>query len=64
MMESGYDDIDFVSSITEEELMEIGIAKKGFTHMRTHACTYTHAHTHLHVYLFLILVFSFVLRYM
>ena len=29
MMESGYDDIDFVSSVTEEELIEIGISKKG-----------------------------------
>lgn len=29
MMESGYDDIDFVSSVTEEELTDIGITKKG-----------------------------------
>ena len=29
MMESGYDDIDFVSSVTEEELTDIGISKKG-----------------------------------
>ena len=29
MMESGYDIIDDVSCVTEEELMEIGITKKG-----------------------------------
>ena len=31
MMESGYDDIDFVSSVTEEELIDIGISKKGLS---------------------------------
>ena len=29
MIESGYDDIDFITSVTEEELLEIGINKKG-----------------------------------
>ena len=29
MIESGYDDIDFITSVTEEELTEIGIIKKG-----------------------------------
>ena len=29
MLDSGYDDIDFVVSVTEEDLMDIGITKKG-----------------------------------
>ena len=36
MLDSGYDDIDFVVSVTEEDLMNIGITKKGkqsSTHM-------------------------------
>ena len=28
-MDAGYDDIDFVSDITTEELQDIGITKKG-----------------------------------
>ena len=28
-MESGYDDIEFITSVTKEELVEIGIVKKG-----------------------------------
>ena len=31
MIESGYDDIDFITSVTDEELIEIGINKKGVT---------------------------------
>ena len=30
MIESGYDAIDFITSVDEEELVEIGITKKGF----------------------------------
>ena len=30
MMDNGYDDIDFITSVTEEELLEIGITKKGW----------------------------------
>lgn len=30
MIESGYDAIDFITSVTEEELVEIGITKQGF----------------------------------
>ena len=29
MLESGYDDIDFITSVTVEELVDIGITKKG-----------------------------------
>ena len=29
LMDAGYDDIDFVSDITTEELQDIGITKKG-----------------------------------
>ena len=37
-MDAGYDDIDFVSDITTEELQDIGITKKGITlyHIHTH----------------------------
>lgn len=31
MIDSGYDDIDFITSVTEEELIDIGITKKGIT---------------------------------
>lgn len=38
LMDAGYDDIDFVSDITTEELQDIGITKKGTTlhHIHTH----------------------------
>ena len=29
MIENGYDDIDFITSVSEDELIEIGIDKKG-----------------------------------
>ena len=29
MIESGYDDIEFVVGVTKEDLMDIGITKKG-----------------------------------
>lgn len=29
LLEAGYDDIDFISDITVEELVDIGITKKG-----------------------------------
>ena len=29
LMEAGYDDIDFVTDISSEELQDIGITKKG-----------------------------------
>lgn len=29
MLESGYDDIDFITSVTIDELVDIGITKKG-----------------------------------
>ena len=37
LMDAGYDDIDFVSDITTEELQDIGITKKGT--MLPYSCT-------------------------
>ena len=46
-MDAGYDDIDFISDITSEELQDIGINKKGRTHYNNNDIYLTTQHSKL-----------------